>query len=250
MGLLGGAGLAGASPLAAAGKHTQFYMLETYQLKNGSQVGRIHEFLGKGLLPALNKVHSGPKIFLEATIGPHVPQVAAIIGFSSMEEIWHVHNEVNANAEVAKAVEKWESDPEPAFEQQTNTLLQAADYSPEVQASTREQPRLFELRTYHSPTWKQLHALHERFAGPEIKIFHRSGIYPILYTSTMIGANMPNLTYLIPFDNLAAREKAWDAFTADSEWAKVRKESIDRHGQIASVIQVSFFKATAYSPVK
>ena len=61
---------------------------------------------------------------------------------------------------------------------------------------------------------------------------------------------MPNLTYLIPFDNLAAREKAWDAFSADPEWVKVRKESIDKHGQISSVIQISIFKAAAYSPIR
>ena len=37
--------------------------------------------------------------------------------------------------------------------------------------------------------------------------------------------------YLIPFDSLAAREKAWNAFAADEEWIRVRKESIDRKGR-------------------
>ena len=62
--------------------------------------------------------------------------------------------------------------------------------------------------------------------------------------------HVKSLTYLIPFDNLAAREKAWDAFSADPEWVKVRKESIDRYGQISSVSQISIFKAAAYSPVR
>jgi hypothetical protein len=61
---------------------------------------------------------------------------------------------------------------------------------------------------------------------------------------------MPNLTYVIPFENLAAREKAWDAFGADPEWIKVRKESIDKHGQISSVMQISLYRATAYSPIR
>ena len=61
---------------------------------------------------------------------------------------------------------------------------------------------------------------------------------------------MPNLTYLIPFENLAAREKAWDAFGADAEWVKVRKESIEKYGQISSVVQISIFKAAEYSPVR
>ena len=97
---------------------------------------------------------------------------------------------------------------------------------------------------------RQLAALKERFAGPEIKIFHRLGIFPILYSETVLGTQMPNLTYLTPFDSLAAREKAWDAFAADPEWVRVRKESIDRHGQISSVMQITLLKATPYSPIR
>jgi hypothetical protein len=32
------------------------------------------------------------------------------------------------------------------------------------------------------------------------------GVNPILYSSTVFGANRPNPTYVIPFDTLAARE--------------------------------------------
>lgn len=60
----------------------------------------------------------------------------------------------------------------------------------------------------------------------------------------------PNLTCLTPFANLAEREKAWSAFGADPEWMKVRKESIDRGGQISSQMQISLFRATAHSPVR
>jgi hypothetical protein len=90
---------------------------------------------------------------------------------------------------------------------------------------------VFELRTYHAPSAWQLRALHERFAGPEIKIFHRVGVHPLFYSETVFGPMRPNLTYLMPFDNLAEREKAWAKFGADPEWIKVRKESIDRSGR-------------------
>jgi hypothetical protein len=131
-------------------------------------------------------------------------------------------------------------------------LLEATDYSPEIVPldPPPKTPRIFELRTYHSPTGRQLRALHERFAGSEIRIFHRCGVHPILYSSTVFGVNRPNLTYVIPFESLAAREKAWAAFGADPEWVKVRKESIEKHGQISSVIQISLFRAMAYSPIR
>ena len=158
-----------------------------------------------------------------------------------------LHQQEGYNA----AVERWESGPNPPYEQTASSLLEAADYSPEIPAGEpAKQPRIFELRTYHSPTWRQLGALHQRFAGREVPIFHRNGIHPLFYTSTVFGDNLPNLTYLIPFDDLAAREKAWTVFGSDAEWLKVRRESVARDGEIASVIQISLFKATAYSPLQ
>ena len=237
---------------AAGAEKTRYYMLQHMYLKNGTQPGRQHDFLSKALLPALSRVHTGPKIVLEALVAPHMPEIALIFGVRSLEEIQSLGEKVWKQEGLQKAYDAMESDPEPPFEHYSMSLLEAAEYSPEIvpQDPPPKTPRIFELRTYHSPTWRQLKALHERFAGPEIRIFHRSGVHPVLYSTTVFGANMPNLTYLIPFDNLAAREKAWAAFGADPEWAKVRKESIDKHGQISSVIQIWLYRATAYSPIR
>lgn len=238
---------------AAAGEQkTKYYVLENFFLKNGTQPGRINEFMRDALLPALNKVHTGPKIFMEALVAPHMPQFALILGLRSLEELSSLEAALWKEEELVKAAEAWEAHPEPPCEHASAALLEVTDYSPEIVPldPPPKTPRIFELRTYHSPTYRQLKALHERFAGPEIKIFRRCGVHPLLYSSTLFGANKPNLTYLIPFDSLAAREKAWAAFAADPEWIKVRKESIEKHGQITSVIQMSLFRATAYSPIR
>lgn len=231
-------------------KRTRFYALESFKLKAGTQLPRLHEHFGKTLLPKLEGFWSGPKIFLEALVAPHMPQLLVVYGFSSLEEMWSVHTKVIADADLAKSFEALESGPEPSFEALDTALVEAAPYSPEIAPAAPNKARIFELRVYHSPTYRQLGALHGRFSGPEIKIFHRVGIRPILYSSTLIGQNIPNLTYLIPFDSLAAREAAWNAFAADPEWVKVRKESIDKHGQISSVQNISLWKATDYSPIR
>jgi hypothetical protein len=243
--------MTGILPAAPAGRKMKYYVLENFFLKNGTELPRINDFTSKVALPALNEVHSGPKIYLEALIAPHMPQFASVCGFESLEQMESVRRKLAQNVEFLKRRDEAESGPEPLYEHQTTTLLEATDYSPELAPlPAAAAPRIFELRVYHSPTWRQLKALHERFAGPEIRIFHRSGVHPVLYTSTVAGANMPNLTYLIPFESLAAREKAWAAFGADPEWVKVRRESIEKHGQISSVTQISLFRATPYSPVR
>ncbi len=237
---------------AANGQRTRYYTLDSFKLKNGTQLPRLHEYFSQSLLPALDRVHPGPSIFLEAVIAPHVPQVVAIHGFGSLDEMAAVHGKLAGDEGLAKKLDALEHGPEQPFESYDTSLLEAASYSPDIAIphEAAKAPRIFELRTYHSPSHYQLKALHERFSGAEIRIFHRVGVHPILYSSMIAGQNLPNLTYLIPFDSLAARETAWNAFNADEEWQKVRKDSIDRSGQISSVIQISIFKATAYSPVR
>jgi hypothetical protein len=235
----------------AADRKTGFYLLETYYLRASTQAPRINEFMSRGLLPALAKFPSGPKIFLEGLVTAHLPQFVAIRGYASLDELAAEGTRLQADAAYQKAFAAWENGPEPPYEHYSRAVLQAAPYSPEIaEPAPGPRPRIFELRAYHSPTWKQLAALHRRFAGSEINIFHRVGVYPILYSETLLGPQMPNLTYLIPFDSLAAREKAWDAFGADPEWIKVRSESIAADGQISSVIEMSLLRATAYSPVR
>lgn len=249
---MGSLPLAGAVQTATETAKTRIYLLETFYLKQGTQPARIQEYLSKAALPALSKVHTGPKIVLEGLVVPRTPQVVLILGFQSVQEFWSVRAKLNADKDLEQAFENWQAGAEPPFEQQANVLLEATDYSPEIVPldPPPQTPRVFELRVYHSPTYRQLKALHERFSNNEVRIFHRSGVHPVFYSSTVVGSNMPNLTYLIPFADLAAREKAWNAFNADPEWAKVRQASIDQHGQISLYNQISLYRATAYSPIR
>jgi NIPSNAP len=253
MEIMGGSVMSSAaSGSAAAGQKTKLYILHQFFLKNGMQLGRMHDYFGKTLLPSLAGLHKGPTIVMQALVAPHMPQIAVIAGYQSMDEFFALRSKLEQTEAYRKGLENWEKGSEPPTEHYTSSLLAATDYSPEIEplANPPKTPRIFELRTYHSPTQWQLRALHERFAGPEIKIFHRVGVHPLLYTETIFGPHKPNLTYLIPFDNLAEREKAWAKFGADPEWHKVRQESIDKAGQISSVIQISLYTPTDYSPIR
>ncbi|MBL8178380.1 MAG: NIPSNAP family protein [Bryobacterales bacterium] len=241
-----------ASVMAAESvRRTRYYILEQFYLENGTQPARIHEFFSKTLLPSVARLHKGPLLAMEALIAPHMPQVAIIAGLESLNQIDSISKGLFGDKEFTRAFDQWEAG-DPPFVSSSACLLEATPYSPEIVTPQKPpaSPRIFELRSYHSPTARQAKALHERFAGPEIKIFHRVGVHPLFYSSTVFGADRPNLTYLIPFDSLAAREKAWNAFAADEEWIKVRKESIERSGQISSVIQMSLYRGLPYSPVQ
>jgi hypothetical protein len=71
---------------------------------------------------------------------------------------------------------------------------------------------VWELRTYRTSE-SQTAALAIQFAA----VFSRAGIRP-LWGET----NGPNLTYLIPFENLTARDRAWTTLNADPQWISAR----------------------------
>jgi hypothetical protein len=243
MGMMG-AGLTGAAAGADSPPPTRYVTVQRFFMKNGTQVGRLHDYLSKGLLP---KSANARTLILEALVAAHMPQVAVVTE--------HGRDELLSAAETASVDDTfraWEEGSEQPYEWMSKSVLRLTNYSPTFQGATEKPktPRVFELRVYHSPTQRQLAALNDRFAGPEIKIFHRSGIHPVFYSTTLFGDDMPNLTYLIPFPSLADREKAWAAFGADPEWVKVRAESIAKYGQISSVQNMSLFRATAYSPIQ
>ncbi len=232
-----------------ANETSRYFSLDRYLLRQGTQLPRLHEYLRGAHLPALNAAGVSTVIVLEGLITPHFPQVTVLTGLRSLEELAHVQT-VLASEPHLGGVTRWQESGEP-FERQERILLETAGYSPPIEpAEVASPPGVFELRVYRSPSTRQFRALHERFAGPEIGIFHRLGIRPILYASTLFGPDVPSLVYLTPFENLAAREKAWDAFREDPEWTRVRKESVEQHGQINSYMQIQLYRASGYSPVR
>ena len=241
-------------PKGGAERTPGCFLLESYLLKNGSQAQRLASYFQLARIGMARRLGiPAPAFVLEALVAAHMPQVLAVSDFDALDGVGAMKRKLREDSESLAAMAQWEAAEGPPYEELNETVLEAAAYCPPLPSpvpGTAKPPRIFELRTYHSPSERQLAALHERFAGAEIKIFHRCGIHPVLYSSTLIGANKPNLTYLIPFEDLAAREKAWAAFGADPEWAKVRADSIAKHGQISSVIQMSLFKAATYSPVR
>jgi hypothetical protein len=246
-----GAGLlsqpAVAQPFAA---RTGLYCLDYFYYRQGDQAGRLLQFLSSQV-PLWTK-HSRAFGVFTAVMAPHAQTTLVLSGFSNPEQMVAAENRMEADSALQKARQELERGTEPAFDSRQRVMLRTADFSPEIVplAEKPHRPRYFEIRVYHSPTERQLRLVHERFAGPEIQIFHRSGIHPILYGDTFAGPDMPNLTYIIPFNSLGDRERAWDTFGADPEWLKVREESIARGGQIVDYQNLSIWRAVPFSPIQ
>jgi hypothetical protein len=75
---------------------------------------------------------------------------------------------------------------------------------------------VWELRTYRGAT--------PALATHAATVFRSAGIRPLL--SETKGEN---LSYFIPFENLAARDRAWTALNADPQWVGARAQFQSYH---------------------
>jgi hypothetical protein len=107
---------------------------------------------------------------------------------------------------------------------------------------------IYEYRVYDVAPGK-MGALHDLFCDHAIGIFERHGMKAIGFFTTEIGERNDQLTYILAFDSLAQRERAWSGFRADPEWARVKAES-EKDGPIVLRLSSTIFTPTSYSPLK
>jgi hypothetical protein len=78
-----------------------------------------------------------------------------------------------------------------------SSLLRAFSGMPRIEvppAAGQRAPRIFELRTYESHSKKANRTKIEMFNRGEIGIFRRTGLRPVFFGETLVGAGQPNLT--------------------------------------------------------
>jgi hypothetical protein len=81
-------------------------------------------------------------------------------------------------------------------------------------------------------------------------LFRKLNITPVFFGEMIAGTNMPNLTYMVAFESLAEREKAWGTFGSHPEWVKMRSQPGVSDGEIVSNITNMIVRPTAYSMIR
>ena len=107
---------------------------------------------------------------------------------------------------------------------------------------------IYEYRVYHILPG-QMAREGERLAKVAFPLFQKHGMKVIGAWNPVIGGSSNQLIYMLGYEDLAQRERAWAAFQADPEWQKELSASAGGP-PITSHIDNVILRPTAYSPMK
>jgi hypothetical protein len=109
---------------------------------------------------------------------------------------------------------------------------------------------IFEMRTYESNNAATLAKKIDMFNNGEMQIFQRLGMNPVFFGEALIGARLPHLTYMLAYEDLAARDRVWKAFGSDPEWLRLRATPGLSDAEIVSNISNIILRPAAFSDIR
>lgn len=254
----------GAIPAAAAGSQGNsagaeargryFYELRRYHLSSGPQQKLCDDYFHGALLPALNRLGITPVGVFNVAVGPDSPTIFVFLPSLSLETLVNVEARLAQDAEYLKAGAPFLNAPatEPAFVRMESSLMQAFEKIPGItlpKATAGNGPRVFELRTYESSTDQDHKRKVEMMQSGEEAIFARAGFTQVFYGDTLIGARIPNLTYMLSYESVSDRDKLWKAFSNDPDWKAMQAMPRYSFEAIVSSITSTILTPTAYSQI-
>jgi hypothetical protein len=240
-------------PGAGAAVKNAIFELRYFRLRNGAQIQRTSDFFGKYYLPAAQRLGIGPLGFFNAIIGEQSPFLLALTSYPSIAGMETAMEKMASDREFQKGFDEYNSMSELSYIRMESSLLRAFDSIPNIEVpptSGKRPPRIFELRTYESNNGKAAKTKIKMFNDAEIKIFRRSGMLPVFFGETLIGKNMPNLTYMLAYDDWDARDRVWKTFGADPEWQKLRSTPGLTDPEIVSNISNAILRPMPFSPIR
>ena len=236
---------------AAEGEGKEYYELRRYLIESDEQQQQVTEFFGKVAIPALNRAGIKPIGVLTPTEeNKEIKDVFVLIPHSCPVALITAKHALCADEEYLKAGESFLNPPfdQPAFARVESSLLLAFDELPKMELPAKAETRIFQLRIYESHSADAAVRKIDMFnAGGEIALFKRVGLTPVFFGEALAGTKLPNLTYMLGFDNRDVADEAWTKFRKDPAWIALK--GIEKYKKTVSNITNIYLKPAAGSQI-
>ncbi|HLY41478.1 MAG TPA: NIPSNAP family protein [Terracidiphilus sp.] len=213
-------------PQPAPSGSREFYQLRRYTLESGHQTSLTQAYLAQALIPALGRLGMSPVGAFQVDIGPETPVYYVLIPGSSPDALAQLDFRLARDTEFLQAADPFWSAPAnaTAFNRVEYSLFAAFEGWPRITPPPKGK-RIFQLRTYESPSYKDHIVKVQMFHSGEFDIFANAGFHMVFFGDTLFGPRMPNLTYMLSFADGAEMDAKWEVFRNDPAWKKLSADS-------------------------
>jgi hypothetical protein len=241
-------------PAGAAEGKPAIIELRRVQLRNtpDAMSRRTQDFLEKAYVPALKRSGATVVGAFNSVIGMESPYILLVSEFPDVGAWEAAGAKVQSDQSTAKMRDEYYGGPLQYVREEV-TLLRGFPGFPRVQvppARDGGRSRIFEVRRYESNNPRSLARKIRMFDEGEHALFAKLGMVNVFFGETIAGADMQNLTYMVGFDDLAHREKAWGAFGSSPEWKKMSSQPGVSDAEIVSNISNSIVRPLGFSAIR
>ncbi len=244
---------ASASAAAHAEAENQIFELREYKLRNSKtgQSKRLSEFMEQEHLPMTKRTGVSAAGYFSVYLGEDTPRYITVTAYDSMADMGKKIDARAADKAWMKAATEFGAADYPPFDRVESRLLRAFDGMKRIEVpKPNEAPRFFDLRLYQQETYHDSREKMKMFNTGEIDVFRECGINPLLFGSTMVGTKMPNLVYIVFYDDETARAKAWKTFGGHPKWKEIRSTPGWSNDEIVSNIDNTHLRPLPFSPIR
>ena len=242
--------------LNALAQDRQWFMVNTYHLNSPESAALFDRSFGEAVVSAMKRQGIAPVgIFEPVTLEKDKDKEKdetirryVVFPLDSMDQLSTAHAQLPLDADFeTKAADYLTIDKKNAvYSRIESSLLYGFEGMPKlvVPNKSTEATRIFELRVYESHSKLKV----EMFNKGEIEIFKEAGLEAVFFGEAMAGKNLPNLTYMLVYNDEAHRGQVWKKFLSHPKWSEMKK--MERYKDTVSKIISVHMKPLSYSGIQ
>jgi hypothetical protein len=229
------------------------YELRTYEMRNDINTAALRTFYKDAVLPAYARAGAGAIGLFSPETGAS-QSVIALIEYPSLAAVSTINDALENDSAYPTAQRAFESAADLPYVRYDSALMRAFTGMPSVDVPpgpASRPARMFELRTYEARSATALDRKIAMFNEQEMPLFRSLGMTPVFFGENIFGTRLPSLTYMLTFEDMPARYKAWAAFSASPDWKRINADP--KYNNVpgnVTVTNVAYLRPLAFSPIR
>lgn len=227
----------------------EYYELRVYRSPNAEKRQVVSDYVERALLPALMRQGIDRVGVFTRTDDDADFALYMLIPFKTLTAFSELNQKLATDTEYAKAAADYfaiamADAPYSRIESKFMKAFAGMPVMEQPEYSVKKEPRLFELRTYESHNADKARLKVAMFNDGEIDIM-RGVKLALFYGETLIGNDVPNLTYMLTAPDMKAHDEHWNGFRTHPDWLVMK--GLDKYKDTVSKINRWYLVPTAYS---